>query len=900
MPREQIAFPPEHEALREDVSRLGELVGKMLAEQCGQTLFDRVESARVAAIDRREGALTSADLESCCSGLKPEVARDLVRGFAAWFQAVNLAEKVHRIRRRRDYQRQSSEPQPGSLESILTELKAAGVSFTELSGLLENLRIEPVFTAHPTEATRRTILQKEQQMARRLVERLDASLPESEIQRILARIRTELTSSWQTDDQPAVRPTVADEAERVLFYLSDVLYDIAPNFHEELEAQVKRLWPEGARDWLPGEMLRFGSWVGGDMDGNPSVGPDTVLETLKEQRRMVLGRYLHEVTHLAHLLSQTSSRVRFSASLDERLGDYRRRMPVVDRKLPDRHRDMPYRQYCRFLEARIRATVNSSVEDDGPAYDSASELAGDLEIMARSLAENRGEHAGLFPLKRLLRRVRIFGFHMAALDLRVDSDDLHEAVGLALGDRQWMGREWADRLDRLKKNPAGELAGDAAEHPVSALFAGAVEAHRQFGPGSIQTLIISMTRNPADVMAAGWLARACGLDTSRLDIAPLFETVGDLESAADAMDHLLADPEYREHLDKRDRRQVVMLGYSDSNKDGGLVASRWSLFEAQRDLVAIFERREIRLALFHGRGGTISRGGGKTHRAILAAPAGSVAGYLRLTEQGEVIHRKYGLRPIALRNLEQMTGAVLKASLVPRRDDRDPEQWRAVIRQVADTSRKTYRDLVYGHSGFAEYFRLATPVDVIERMRLGSRPASRKSGQGIEALRAIPWVFAWGQSRHALPGWFGLGSGLEQAAGEFSTRELAAMARDWPFLATLLEDVEMAMSKADLDIARHYAGLAGPLGEEIFPIIEREFELTRKLVCTLKEQDELLDRDPTLRRSIRLRNPYVDPMSFTQLDLLDRWRRGNRADSGLEEALIASVHGIAQGLQNTG
>jgi len=438
------------------------------------------------------------------------------------------------------------------------------------------------------------------------------------------------------------------------------------------------------------------------------------------------------------------------------------------------------------------------------------------------------------------------------------------------------------------------------DHPVLRLLKAAATAHGRFGKRAIATLIVSMSRNADDVLAAWLMARLAGIEDGLLDLVPLFETVGDLEAAEGVMSGLLELPAWRELLRQRGNRQVIMLGYSDSNKDGGMVASRWSLQDAQRKLVGLFAEQGVGVSFFHGRGGTVGRGGGKTHRAVMAAPAGAVAGHLRLTEQGEVIHRKYALRAIAVRNLEQTAGAVLMATLGQPGERSSRTDWHKAMARLAGFSRQAYRDMVYGDDSFSEYFQQATPIDVIQRMRIGSRPASRAKKTGIDGLRAIPWVFAWGQSRHALPGWFGLGSGLEKLASEIGEDRLAEMARDWLFLSNLLEDAEMAMAKSDMSIAHRYAALAGELGRRYFPQIHREFKRTEEWICRLKGQDNLLERDPTLRRSILLRNPYVDPMSFTQVDLLARWRDGNREDEGLEQALIATVHGIAQGLQNTG
>lgn len=897
MRREEIDFPAEHEPLRNDVGALGGMVGELLREQCGEALFERVEQARATAIDRRSGQADGAALSAACRFKAPDQALDFVRGFAAWFRMVNLAEQVHRIRRQREWAR-SSTPQPESLEAVLAGLREAGMSYEAFAPLLAELLIEPVLTAHPTEATRRSILEKEQRMAGYLVECFDPGQSPRELARLLDRVRMELTIAWQTAEQAQVRPTVADEAEHAHYYLANVLYRIAPIVHERLAEAVGAVWGVELRpDQLP-TMLRFGSWVGGDMDGNPNVGAATVLATLAEQRRQVIGNYLGEVERLKRLLSQTLGRIEIEPTLVERLAAYRARLAGAARDFPSRYADMPYRELLHFIAERLRATL----ADHETGYSGSAALLADLDLIAESLEHHRGERAGRFPLDRLRRRVGIFGFHLAALDLRVDSGDLHDAVAELLDDAEWTERDAGQRanvlLEHLVQSPDGEPARSA--HPVFELLAAAAEARAKFGRAAVQTLIVSMSRNADDVLAAWFVARAAGIEDGGFDFVPLFETVDDLEAGESVMRGLLETPAWRALLDRRGRRQMVMLGYSDSNKDGGLVASRWSLHDAQSRLVRLFDEHGVRLILFHGRGGSIGRGGGKTHRAILAAPPGSVAGRLRLTEQGEVIHRKYALRPIALRNMEQATGAVLRATARAGAQPAVPEAWSQAMQRLADLSRAHYRALVYESDGFADYFRQATPIDVIQRMRMGSRPASRRPEAGIEGLRAIPWVFAWAQSRHALPGWFGLGRGLEQLAEELGETALEQMSADWPFVRTVLDDAEMAMAKADLDIAERYAGLTGDLGARYFPRIREEFERTRNWVCRLKRQQALLDGDETLKRSILLRNPYVDPMSFVQVDLLRRWREGGRQDEALEGVLVATVHGIAQGLQNTG
>jgi len=900
MKREQIDFPPEHEALRADVGVLGSMVGELLREQCGDALFERIEQARSAAIARRNQEAEGQELTALCNFEELDGAVNFVRGFTIWFRMVNLAEQVHRIRRQREWAR-SDQAQPDSLEDIFEQLNQAGMGAEQLLEALKTTCIEPVLTAHPTEATRRSILEKEQRMARYLIQRFDPNLDARADQRLIDRVRMELTIAWQTAEQAAHRPSVADEAEHAHYYLANVLYRVAPVLHETIAEAYTAVWgPDLDPSHFP-SILRFGSWVGGDMDGNPNVGPDTVLNTLSEQRAQVIGNYLGEIRRLNRLLSQSIGRVQVSDALSAQIKAYQRTWSDDQLKIPLRHREMPYRVFCHHLARRLAETSS-----EGPhAYEHVDQFIDDLKLMADSLAEHRGQHAGLFPLNRLRRRVDIFGFHLAALDLRIDSGDLHDAVAEQLEDPEWPKRSWQARqktlLDQLQQASPGEARGS---HPVIELLRAAHAAHAEFGQRSISTLIVSMSRNADDVLAAWWMARRAGIPDGRLDFVPLFETVDDLQAAEQVMSGLLELEPWRGLLKQRDQRQMIMLGYSDSNKDGGLVASRWSLQHAQSRLVELFNQHQLKLGLFHGRGGSIGRGGGKTHRAILSSPAGSVGGNLRLTEQGEVIHRKYALRSIAMRNLEQMTGAVLKATARDQRSDTstagESSEWQEAMQVLSTHSRDCYRALVYERPDFVDYFRNATPIDVIERLRIGSRPASRNADAGIQGLRAIPWVFAWGQSRHALPAWYGLGTGLEAMIDTLDLARARTMSREWMFFRSVLDDAEMAMAKSDLDIASRYARLAGEAGEQIFPVLQAEFDRCKHWICMLKEQNDLLDSDPTLKRSILLRNPYTDPMSFVQVDLLKRWREGNRSDTSLERALISTVHGISQGLQNTG
>jgi phosphoenolpyruvate carboxylase len=897
--REPEFLPPDG-PLREDVSRLGAMVGRMLAEQGGAGFFERVEQVRTAAIRRRREGASVDELADSLAGLDAAHAEALARAFATYFQAVNTAERVHRIRRRRDYQREGSAPQPESLLDVLGRLKAEGVGADELVGWLDRLWIEPVFTAHPTEAVRRSLLEKEQAIVRSLIDGFDPQRTPQERKEDDDRIYMALSAGWQTAEASPVRPSVQDEREHVDFYLANPLYRIVPALYEALAQALQQTY--GVAIKLP-RLLRFASWVGGDMDGNPNVGADTIADCFDSQRALVLERYREDVATLSRQLSQTEDRVGVSDALHARLADYRTRFPAAAAMIRPRHADMPYRCLLQLIGARLALTQDAAMD----GYTSTSELLDDLQLIADSLFQHRGVHAGAYAVERLLCRVRSFGFHLARLDVRQDSRVHDDALAALLADPDWTTRDGVERATRLRPYACGEavFAGsdDANATSLQAVFTTLRDSRQSHGHDATGLYIISMARNAADVLAVLALARRGGLidqaNDVPLNIAPLFETVDDLKNAPLTLRALLDDPVYRRHLAARHDQQWVMLGYSDSGKDGGTLASRWGLQRAQVELLDVANAAGIRLAFFHGRGGSASRGGARITPALMSSPRGAVAGVLRVTEQGEVIHRKYGIRALALRNLEQTVGAVLRASLRPREDEPREARWRELMDTLSATSRRSYRDFVE-RDGFVDYFRSATPVDVIEQMTLGSRPASRRSMRGVQDLRAIPWVFAWTQCRSILPGWYGLGSALEQGVRQFGEEALAEMARDWPFFCNLLDDVEMVLAKCDLDIAEAFSRLSGPLHDEFFGLIRAEFARTRHWLLQLKGGDALLQGEPRLAASIRLRNPYVDPMSLLQVDLLQRWREGERSDDAVLQALVACVNGVAQGLQNTG
>ena len=903
--RQDITFEDKDQALRDDVRTLGTLVGELIREQSGEQLYEIVETARLRAIRRRENnEVDGEDLASHVEGLQPDLALQLIRSFSTYFQMVNTAEKVHRIRRRREYLRDAEQNQPGGLEETLVKLKASGMTVEGLQKLLDSIMIEPVFTAHPTEPTRRTILRKEQQIVKHLIDLLNPTMTPQESSAALQNIRLLATTGWQTSEHPSEQMTVADELEHVLFFVTDVLYRTMPPFYEDIREAVNKIYGDEAKNLEIPIIVKYASWVGGDMDGNPNVNAKTIRATLARQRALVLDLYYNECATIAAKLSQSTDRATFSESLLEKIEEYRGIFQNAYHAVPARHRDMPYRVFLRLVQQRLQSTF----DDDVYPYEKVGQLVSDIELVAESLSCNKGKHAGLFAVQRLLRRIHTFGFHLVTLDVRQDAEVHRAVVGECLGEDDWLEQSAEQRTKRIvaalhtRENAPMTLSTRARK--TLGVFQAIAFCRRKYGAKSIGPFIISMTQGSDDILSVLLLAQWGELHNRQghvpLDITPLLETVDDLHNGPEILESLLSTKLYRDHLERRRNRQTIMIGYSDSNKDGGLASARWALQNAQETLVKTVQSQGIELTLFHGRGGTISRGGSKTHTAVLGAPPGTVNGRLRVTEQGEIINEKYGLRGIALRTLEQIAGSVALATAMPKHRGNDMPEWHTMMDAIAAESRAAYRKLIYETPDFYEYFRSATPIDLIERMRIGSRPSSRRSQSGIEDLRAIPWVFSWTQARFVLPGWYGLGSGIARAAEQFGEDAFREMFAEWYFLRSLTADAEMVLAKSDLRIASLYSKLAGELHEQFFPIIQAEFELTRDLILEYSDHASLLEGDVTLQRSIMLRNPYVDPMSLMQVDLLSRWRASGREDEGLFTALLASVNGIAQALQNTG
>ena len=906
MYRQSIQFPLKDAALRDDVHAMGALIGEMFRDQGGGEFFKLVEEDRLAAIRRREGDAEGAEeLQRRTMDRSPAAATDLTRAFSIWFQAVNTAEKVHRVRRRRQYLNDSSTVQPGGIAECIVRLQRDGVTLAAALELIAAMSIEPVFTGHPTESTRRTILRKQQHIAQDLLDRQNSGSTAAELNTLWARLRLELTSIWQTEEHPREGLTVVDEREHVLFYLIDILYRVVPLFYEEIEAALAKAYSVEAEQIDVPSILHFGSWVGGDMDGTPDVHGKTIRETLHRHQQVIVSTYFAECGQLAETLSQSANRVGVSAALAARIESYSAILPGAQAIAPARHDRMPYRMFFGQLGERLKATY----EGRPNAYQNPEELLADIALAADSLTLNRGRHAGYFLVRRFMRRVRTFGFHLATLDVTQHAHVHDQVIAQGLGVADWPTLAPEERLrqlrDLLARDQGPTSAFDALGRRTLWVFEAIAQARHKFGGRAIGEYIVSGARGPEDVLAVMLLARWADITDKRtgespLDVTPLLESIESLERAGELILALHREPPYRRHLASRGNRQMVAIGYSDTNKEGGIAASRWALQVAQTEVLRAAHEAGIKALIFHGRGGTPARGGGRTENLVEAVPDGAIRGFLRLTEQGEVVNQSYGLRPIAMRTLERTFASVVLATAHTGDRAPVPSVHVAAMRTIAARSLAAYRELVFGGPEFFEYFRAVTPIDVIELMHIGSRPAARAEGAGVHALRAIPWVFAWTQSRHMLPGWFGFGSGLAAALEQHGEDVVGQMVAHWPFFGHLLDDVEAMLGRTDLEIASHYDDLAGEALHTYPESIRSEYSLTLAHVLRLRGSARLLDSDPTLQRSIKLRNPYIDPMHLMQVDLLRRWRKTGREDRALFAALRATINGIAQGLQATG
>nr|WP_286999138.1 MULTISPECIES: phosphoenolpyruvate carboxylase [Comamonas] len=919
----------------EDIRLLGRILGDIIREQEGVAVYALIEQVRQLSVAFRRDHDHEADkaLKKLLKGLSTDQTVSVIRAFTYFSHLANLAEDRHHIRRRAVHER-SGNTQEGSIEVALSRLRWAGITPDEIANTLAQAYVSPVLTAHPTEVQRQSILQAEHDIARLLVERDDIAaraqlfnsakdaLTPRELAANEALLRARVAQLWMTRLLRYSKLTVADEIENALSYYESTFLREVPKLYADLEAALDGQSVHS--------FLRMGQWIGGDRDGNPNVTAPTLELALRRQSDVVLRHYLTEVHYLGGELSVSA-----------RLAQVSPAMQALADASPDHnpHRlDEPYRRALTSIYARLAATLEHltggqaarhAVAPQNP-YAQASEFLADLQIILDSLQAHHGESLAAQRLQPLIRAVKVFGFCLSTVDLR-QSSDKHEAVmaellAVAQVEANYVQLDEASKcalLQRLLQEArplrvVGAQYGELARSEL-AIFEMAKTMRARYGNEAIIHYIISHTETVSDLLEVLLLQKEVGLmqgtleqPDARLDliVVPLFETIGDLRASADIMRFYFAIPGVAALLQRSGAVQDIMLGYSDSNKDGGIFTSNWELYRAELALVELFDALHqqygLRLRMFHGRGGTVGRGGGPSYQAILAQPPGTVRGQIRLTEQGEVIASKYANPDIGRRNLETLVAATLEATLL-QPTKAATKAFLQAAEQLSQASMSAYRKLVYETAGFADYFFSATPIREIAELNIGSRPASRKATQAIEDLRAIPWGFSWGQCRLTLPGWYGFGAAVEaflHAEGADSKRQLALlqkMYRQWPFFKTLLSNMDMVLAKSDLALASRYSELVtdSRLRKRIFSSIEAEWLRTAEALASITEEPDRLASNPALARSIRHRFPYIDPLHHLQVELVRRWRAG-QTDERLKNGIHISINGIAAGLRNTG
>ncbi|MBO9522857.1 MAG: phosphoenolpyruvate carboxylase [Nocardioidaceae bacterium] len=891
--------------LRRDIRLVTSLLGESLVRAEGQELLDLVEQVRAHAKTDSLEELPSLDLDT---------ATQLARAFTAYFHLANVTEQVHRGRALLEVRRQEGT----WLHQAVGRIAAAGVEPDELGKALEHVGVRPVLTAHPTEVARRSTLDK--------LRRVAALLGEEDGPRRTARLREAIDLLWQTDEIRVEPPEPVDEARNGVYYLEGLAAGAVPDVLEDLRDELAL---RGVALPVEARPLRFGSWIGGDRDGNPNVTPATTREVLGLQAIHGIRLLQQRVDGLRRNLSVSERLSAVSPEITERVAALLTGLPEVEPRYRRLNAEEPYRLFLTCVHVRLRLTAAriESGERHRPGRDYAddSELLADLLLLHDSVRRHQGDLVAGGELERLIRTVAATGLTLATLDVREHAEKHHHAVGQLIDRLGELDRPYGD-LGRAERREvlAGELAGrrpltrSLSGHPLPLDADGARTAETfrtirwaldTLGPRTVESYIVSMTRHADDVLAAVVLAREAGLvdlvaansskPSARIGFVPLLETTEELEQVEDILETLFSDPSYRRLLGLRGDLQEVMLGYSDSNKAGGIATSQWQIQRAQRRARDVARRFGVRLRYFHGRGGSVGRGGGPTYDAIMALPSGTVDGEVKITEQGEVISDKYALPVLARQNLELMLAATIEASVLHRSDRRTPEDaaaWDALMDTLSNAAHARYRALVET-PGLAEYFLAATPVDLLGALHIGSRPARRPdAGSELEGLRAIPWVFGWTQSRQIVPGWYGVGSGLAAVGDRDALRRMYA---EWRFFRTFVDNVSMTLAKTDLGIAARYAALAPAEVRPLLDDIRDEYERTVEQVLAVTGDAALLDREQTLRTTLEVRDNYLEPLHHLQLDLLRRHRAGEQ-DPRLERALLLTINGIAAGMRNTG
>ncbi|WP_408009836.1 phosphoenolpyruvate carboxylase [Pseudalkalibacillus sp. A8] len=907
--------------LRRDVNILGNMLGEILVHHGGEELLNKVETIRELTKELRRNRETSTyeKLKNEIKSLKPPMRPQVIRAFSIYFHLVNIAEQNHRIRRRREYQLfEDQGVQPYSIESAVLSLKDHNIDEKVIQEVLDELSLELIITAHPTEAMKRTVLEIQKRIATILKQLDHPQLTNNERERILESLFNEVTVLWQTDELRQRKPTVMDEVRNGLYYFDQTLFDVLPDIHQELEDRLEENYPE--EKWNVPNFLRFGSWIGGDRDGNPNVTPEITWETLTRQRSLVLKKYEEVLVELMKRFSHSTNRVKVSEELqasvekEESFIKKEERWPIKE--------EMYRRKFAIILE-RLRQVGKSKT-----GYQSADQLLADLQLIQRSVKNHQPSKRELKMLRKLVRQVKLFGFHLATLDIRNHSGE-HEAaiaellqkVNIQSDYSNLSETEKVELLEAVLKDPRPItlLNEDYSEDTQEMLkvFQLIRDAHKEFGENSIEVYLVSMTESASDLLEVLVLAKEAGIYRlhadgqveSNLNVAPLLETVDDLVAGPEILKTLFEMDVYRKHLDNRNNHQEVMLGYSDGSKDGGTLTANWKLYKAQQEIHDMAKEYNVRLKFFHGRGGSLGRGGGPLHRSILSQPGETLGDGVKITEQGEVLSSRYLLSDIAYRSLEQGVSTLVEGAAhiseeteqVPNRNDK---KWDQAMEDIADVSLEKYQSLVFADKDFLTYFNEATPLQELGELNIGSRPMKRKDSTKFENLRAIPWVFAWTQNRQLIPAWYAAGTGLADYASrsEDHLNQLQQMYENWPFFKSTIDNLQMALTKADIHTAKEYTALVRDqaLGKRIFENIVDEYNRTKKVLLQITGDNELLGQQPTIQESVKLRNPYVDPLNFLQVELIKELRENETEDVDTLTEVLLTISGIAAGLRNTG
>ena len=895
--RRNIRFSRTEAPLRQDVHQLGGLIGAMIQDRGGDELFHIVEAARSLAIARRDGKAGANDrLEELLAGLDDSRAQDVSRAFATWFQATNTAEQLHRVRRRRAYLYDASQPQRGGPEAVFLKLSSGGSDLASAAGLLNAIRLHPVFTGHPTEPTPTAVLRQQREIARDLEKLKNSDAAPRQMDALKRAMQQKITAIWHCEEHPHEETTIAAELQQLLYFVTEVIYPAVPDFYDSLTEAMAIAFGEQARDVHIAGLLRFHSSIGGDLEADAEITPRFIRRLFDHQHLAVLNLYRKECLALAETLTHSARRIDPGGEIRRRIRVYREHFPDVYAELGPDQRDMPYRILLLLMAARLEATAMDSAFH----YDYEHELLDDLEVLADSLIEHGGLFAGSRGVQRLIRRVETFGFHLLSVEFRQRAVVLRRVLGKAFDQKQWDTP--AGRLKCLRQALEQDLGRpeDLGNEGLRALavFDALRYLRGRYGKRALGGLLLGGVTEPADVLGALLLARWAGFERADghtpLDLIPVFESDMDGRQCARVLEQLLEQPAYRRHLHKRNRRQFVMVDHARSRLVFDLPSEQWLIRGLQKAAVGAVRDSGTTPVLLKARGSAYERSG---RRGLLAdIPHEQLRQPFRYAEAGERAGLRYGMQGIVLRSLELAAGELLLARARPGPTE-TPDRAEEVLECLANASARAHSSFPGGARGMAEYFQLATPADLLARMPTTARRSGMREGTAVDLPRPLV-TFCWAQSRNLLPGWYGFGAGFIDAIEEFGLKFIRRVAQDWPHLQGMLRDLELALARSDLEIAEGYSRLAGDLHEACFRAIQEEHERTLEGLLRILGQKVLLEGQPALRRSIRLRNPYVDPMNLLQVRLLSRWRDSGRICSGeLYAALKSTVYGIARGVQ---